>query len=190
MLPYAFVNSGFASVSSLTQAPFRGDGLSGHSRVETDETRDMFEKPTNPYGNAAINASMPQEGNPRATEAWALTESGRRMALATRGGRTAMRDALRLNWRLWTIFQADLTVAIEAQDQPSEVMLNMLTLCQFVDKHTVASLSEPSPERLQVLIDINRNIAAGLRDSLARENQGRPSPEGGDDSVVDKAAVG
>lgn len=128
----------------------------------------------NPYGNAAINASMPAEGNPRATEAWALTESGRRMALAMRGGRATMREALRLNWRLWTIFQADLTVALEGQDNPSEVLVNMLTLCQFIDKHTVAALSEPTPERLQVLIDINRNIAAGLRESLARETPETP----------------
>ena len=125
----------------------------------------------NPYGNAAINASMPQEGNPRATEAWALTESGRRLALATRGNRNAMREALRLNWRLWTIFQADVTLALETQDTPLDVHLNMLTLCQFVDKHTVAALAEPTPERLQVLIDINRNIAAGLRESLARETK-------------------
>ncbi len=140
----------------------------------------------NPYGNAAINASMPQEGNPRATEAWALTEAGRRLALASRGGRTAMREALRLNWRLWTIFQADLTVAAEGQDQPSDIHLNMLTLCQFVDKHTVAALSEPTPERLQVLIDINRNIAAGLRDSLSRE----VPPQDANANPTIKAAVG
>ena len=151
--------------------------------------RDISEKPMNPYGNAAINASMPQEGNPRATEAWALTESGRRLALAGRGGRDAMREALRLNWRLWTIFQADLTVALETQDQPTDVLVNMLTLCQFVDKHTVAVLGEPTPERLQVLIDINRNIAAGLRDSLSRD---QPDDPAGDDigSAPTKAAVG
>jgi flagellar protein FlaF len=141
----------------------------------------------NPYGNAAINASMPQEGNPRATEAWALTESGRRLALATRGGRNAMREALRLNWRLWTIFQADLTVAMEGNDAPTDIQVNMLTLCQFVDKHTVASLGEPSPERLQVLIDINRNIAAGLRDSLTRD---MPAPPPAEDASQTKAAVG
>lgn len=141
----------------------------------------------NPYGNAAINASMPQEGNPRATEAWALTESGRRLALATRGGRSAMREALRLNWRLWTIFQADLTVAMEGTDTPTDIQVNMLTLCQFVDKHTVASLGEPTPERLQVLIDINRNIAAGLRDSLTRDV---PVEAPTDDQTPTKAAVG
>ena len=147
----------------------------------------MLEKPMNPYGNAAINASMPQEGNPRATEAWALTESGRRLALASRGGRDAMREALRLNWRLWTIFQADLTVALESQDQPSDIHVNMLTLCQFVDKHTVAALSDPTPERLRVLIDINRNIAAGLRESLARDQAASAE---GERKASNKAAVG
>jgi flagellar protein FlaF len=147
----------------------------------------MLEKPMNPYGNAAINASMPQEGNPRATEAWALTESGRRLALASRGGRDSMRDALRLNWRLWTIFQADLTVAMETQDQPSDIHINMLTLCQFIDKHTVAALSDPTPERLRVLIDINRNIAAGLRESLARDQTATAEDE---PNPSNKAAVG
>jgi len=147
----------------------------------------MLEKPMNPYGNAAINASMPQEGNPRATEAWALTESGRRLALASRGGRDSMRDALRLNWRLWTIFQADLTVALESQDQPSDIHVNMLTLCQFVDKHTVAALGDPTPERLRVLIDINRNIAAGLRESLARDQATSIEDE---PKTSNKAAVG
>ncbi len=131
----------------------------------------------NPYGNAAINASMPNEGNPRATEAWALTESGRRLALASRGSREQMREALRLNWRLWTIFQADLTVAVEGQEAPSDIVVNMLTLCQFVDKHTVGALTEPSPEKLQVLIDINRNIASGLRASLQREIEAREASE-------------
>jgi len=143
----------------------------------------------NPYGNAAINASMPQEGNPRATEAWALTESGRRLALASRGGRDSMREALRLNWRLWTIFQADLTVALESQDQPSDIHVNMLTLCQFIDKHTVAALGEPTPERLQVLIDINRNIAAGLRESLAHDQRGEASADESQNTTT-KAAVG
>ena len=146
-----------------------------------------MDKPINPYGNAAINASMPQEGNPRATEAWALTESGRRLALAMRGNRNAMREALRLNWRLWTIFQADLTVALEGQEKPSEVQLNMLTLCQFVDKHTVAALGDPTAERLQVLIDINRNIAAGLRESLARDN---PEPQPAEVGAPGKTAFG
>jgi flagellar protein FlaF len=123
----------------------------------------------NPYAKPTLAATFPKEGNPRETEAWALTESGRRLALAARDDRTAMREALRLNWRLWTIFQADLTLAIESQEKPDDTVVNMLTLCQFIDKHTVDALAEPTPEKLQALIEINRNIAAGLRESLRRE---------------------
>ena len=122
----------------------------------------------NPYAAAAQVASTPQEGNPRATEAWALTEAGRRLAqAAARGDAKIMREALRLNWRLWTIFQADLTVSLEATPD-NDVIIGMLTLCQFVDRHTVDSLAEPTKEKLEVLVGLNRQIAAGLKESLER----------------------
>lgn len=122
----------------------------------------------NPYATAAQVANTPQEGNPRATEAWALTEAGRRLAAASREDHRIMREALRLNWRLWTIFQADLTVSLEA-DPTNELVINMLTLCQFVDHHTVDALAEPTAEKLEVLVGLNRQIAAGLNESLARD---------------------
>lgn len=120
----------------------------------------------NPYAAAAQVASTPQEGNPRATEAWALTEAARRLLYATsQSDINVMREALRLNWRLWTIFQADLTVALEA-NPANDVAVNMLTLCQYVDRHTVDCLAGPTPEKLEVLINLNRQIAAGLKESL------------------------
>jgi flagellar protein FlaF len=122
----------------------------------------------NPYSNAAHAASIPQEGNPRETEAWALTEAARRMAAASRGEPEGMCEALRLNWKLWTIFQADLIGKVEA-GETTETVVNMLSLCQFVDFHTVAALTAPDAAKLEVLVNINRNIASGLRDSLARE---------------------
>ena len=123
----------------------------------------------NPYAAAAQVASTPQEGNPRATEAWALTEAARRLAQASaRGDAKLMREALRLNWRLWTIFQADLTVSHEA-DPSNEITVNMLTLCQFVDHHTVDSLADPTSEKLEALVNLNRQISAGLKESLERE---------------------
>ncbi len=131
----------------------------------------------NPYAAAAQVASTPQEGNPRATEAWALTEAGRRLAqAAARADNKDMRDALRLNWRLWTIFQADLTVALEA-DPTKEITINMLTLCQFVDRHTVDSLAEPTKEKLEALINLNRQIAAGLKESLEHDPVEAPMPQ-------------
>lgn len=109
----------------------------------------------------------PDGGQPAQTEAWALLESAKRMAAAIVSGdpseketKEKMKTALRLNWRLWTIFQAELLD--EKCQVPEEIRINMLTLCQFVDKQTVKILINPSPEIMVPLIDINRNIAAGL----------------------------
>jgi len=45
---------------------------------------------------------------------------------------------------------------------PDEIKANVIKLCNFVDKHTVKILADADPEKLDVLININRNIAAGL----------------------------
>ncbi|PIW30322.1 MAG: hypothetical protein COW30_02600 [Rhodospirillales bacterium CG15_BIG_FIL_POST_REV_8_21_14_020_66_15] len=121
-----------------------------------------------PYKNQVQKYERrPLGGNPAQTESWALIEAAKRMAISiiddNRDPKTikdARKAALRLNWRLWTIFQAELTT--ERSDVPDEIRVNMLTLCKFVDKHTVGALVNPTPEAITVLIDINRNIAAGL----------------------------
>jgi flagellar protein FlaF len=110
---------------------------------------------------------VPEPGSPAQTEAWALLEAAKRLAAAIVHGpdnnketRELRKKALRLNWRLWTIFQAELTM--ERPDLDPLIRRNMLTLCQFVDKHTVGALFKPTAEALSTLIDINRNIASGL----------------------------
>jgi flagellar protein FlaF len=102
-------------------------------------------------------------GNPRATEARAFMEAARRLAEAqalVAEDQEAYRKALRLNWRLWTIIQSD--VSTPDNPLPPDVKANIISLSIFVDKHTLTALSEPSAAKLGVLIDINRNIAAGL----------------------------
>lgn len=109
------------------------------------------------YGN-----TLRQGGSPRETEGRALLESARRMAEAQKSPEDvrAMKEIARLNWRLWTIFQAELTQA--DCPLPPEIRKNMLDLCNFVDKHTVRLLANPEPKAFDVLININRQIAAGL----------------------------
>ena len=114
--------------------------------------------------------SVPQASSPRMTEAWALVEAARRIAVALEDAegkdmsdpkvKAALREPLRLNWRLWTIFQAELLR--EDNELPEDIRINMLTLCNYVDKHTVKCLAEPTAENIAGLIDINRNIASGL----------------------------
>ncbi|MCA1907280.1 MAG: flagellar biosynthesis regulator FlaF [Magnetospirillum sp.] len=113
------------------------------------------------YGQASYN-SMPQPGNPRATEAWALTEAARRMSLAQKPevSDEELLVAVRLNWRLWTIFQAEL--ASPECPLPLEMRQDMLSLCNFIDKRTVEIISDVDRAKIDALININRQIAAGL----------------------------
>lgn len=113
------------------------------------------------YGQAPYN-SMPQPGNPRATEAWALTEAARRMSLAQKPevSDEELLGAVRLNWRLWTIFQAEL--ASPECPLPIEMRQDMLSLCNFIDKRTVEIISDVDRAKIDVLININRQIASGL----------------------------
>ena len=111
---------------------------------------------------------VPEGGNPTYTEAWALVESAKSLAaplehksLDDPETREQIREALRLNWKLWTIFQAELWA--EQDGGPSvEVRSDILNLCKFIDKHTVDSISKPTPEKISTLIDINCQIANGL----------------------------
>lgn len=110
--------------------------------------------------------AIPQGGMPEYTEAWALIEAARRMAESTlaEDAKTAMREALRLNWRLWTIFQAELTVG--NSNVPEDIRISMLTLCKYIDQHTVDAIPFPTEEKIRVLVEINRNIANGLLNGL------------------------
>ena len=110
----------------------------------------------------AYRSSQRLGSSARDTEAQALLEAARRLDAAT-GNQDAYRAALRLNWRLWTIIQAD--VSGEGSPLPDEIRQNILSLSVFIDKHTVSALAEPSDRKLRVLVDINRNIAAGLMTS-------------------------
>ena len=114
--------------------------------------------------DATVSYNQPNKrgGSPRETEGRALLEAARRLAAIQEkpDDRDSFLENVRLNWRLWTIFQAELT---EPESQvPLEIRQNMLNLCNFVDKRTVEILADPKPEMLTVLININRNIAAGL----------------------------
>lgn len=130
---------------------------------------------------------VPQGGMPQYTEAWALVEAARRMAEATLAddSKTAMREALRLNWRLWTIFQAELTAG--TSNVTEEVRMNMLTLCKYIDQHTVDAIPFPTAEKIKVLVEINRNIANGMLESMNKVINEAEKAEGGEPSEGDAA---
>ena len=144
-----------------------GDGRPSASNSGATMNQDSYSQ----YQQSSYD-QVPEPGNPTYTEAWALVEAARRMALPLEYGdieegenRDKLRDALRLNWRLWTIFQTELSLEDEGP-VPTDIRESMLSLCNFVDKHTVDTINEPTPEKVATLIEINRNIANGLLTSL------------------------
>ena len=68
--------------------------------------------------------------------------------------------ALDKNRRLWSI----LASAMKEEDcpQPPEIKQNILNLASFIFKRTMEVISSPAPEKLDILININMNIARGL----------------------------
>ena len=69
--------------------------------------------------------------------------------------------ALKYNQRIWTVFQAELEKP--ENPLPEALKIDLLRLSLFIDRRTLEILAEPKPEKLTILIEINRNIAAGLR---------------------------
>jgi len=72
-------------------------------------------------------------------------------------------EALRFNQRIWTIFQDEMIR--EDNPLPVEIRQNILNLSLFIDKRIIEVMREPDPEKLNILIGINLNIAQGLRGS-------------------------
>ena len=74
-------------------------------------------------------------------------------------------EALKFNQKIWTLFQSEL--AKPENPLPKKLRENLLNLSMFVDKRIFEIMSFPSPDKLNAIIDINLNIAAGLRSSPA-----------------------
>ena len=69
-------------------------------------------------------------------------------------------EALLYNRKLWSIFLSDVTGP--DHPLPKEVRQNVANLGLFVMNQTVTMLKEPKREQLCSLININRELAAGL----------------------------
>jgi flagellar protein FlaF len=112
-------------------------------------------------------ASRPGGDDPRSTEAWALGEASRRLALAAKmdDKGEALREALRLNQRLWSIFQAALTEP--DCPLPQDVRDNVLALSIMIDRHVMARLADLDGSKIGPILDINRAIAEGLSNKPA-----------------------
>lgn len=69
--------------------------------------------------------------------------------------------ALRYNQKIWSIFQAE--VSKPDNPLPTAIKRNILQLSRFIDQRIFDAMAFPEARKLDILININKNIAAGLR---------------------------
>ena len=74
--------------------------------------------------------------------------------------RQALDSVLHYNRRLWTVFVG--AVAEENSPLPIEIRNNVASLGVFIFKHSLEVQHDPAPEKLLALININKEVAAGL----------------------------
>lgn len=72
-----------------------------------------------------------------------------------------LQPALNFNRKLWTIFMTSVTKT--DTHLPKEICENIANLGLFVMNQTREMTLEPQPQKLDVLVRLNRQIAAGLR---------------------------
>jgi len=117
-----------------------------------------MQSPAHAYGKVASQVSSPRE-----MEASLLLQAASRLqAVKAIWGKDSaeLNNALLYNRKLWTIFLASATDANSPLEQT--VRQNVANLGLFVMKQTMAITTDPRPERLVPLININREVAAGL----------------------------
>ena len=102
----------------------------------------------------------------REIEALVLTRAAQRLAEVQNAWDAPDRDAkldeaLRNNQMIWSIFQGELMKA--DNPLPKQLRQDILSLSVFIDKRTFEVLAKPSREKLDVIINLNLHLAAGLR---------------------------
>ena len=111
----------------------------------------------------AYGAVAKQIVNPRELEADLLLKAASRLqAIHDSWEREAsgLNDALLYNRKLWSIFLTSVTST--EHPLPVAVRQNVANLGLFVMNQTVAMMSNPQRRHLGSLININRELAAGL----------------------------
>ncbi|MFN3700208.1 MAG: flagellar biosynthesis regulator FlaF [Alphaproteobacteria bacterium] len=130
----------------------------------------MTNTPQNPYAKAAGaygNHAQKHETSQRELEARVLLKSARMLKELQDNWdevTTEMLDhALKYNRQIWMMFY-DTALENEDESRPNDLRSNIVNLANFIFKREgdILASRERTPDKLDVLININKEIAAGL----------------------------
>jgi flagellar biosynthesis activator protein FlaF len=126
---------------------------------------------TQAYAKAAQTTAGPRE-----LEAQLLLRAASKLQSVQDGSvsdANGIDDALRYNRRLWSL----LFTSISSVDNPMphEIKQNLVNLAGFILKQTLSAEIEFEQGKIRPLIEINRNIAAGLRANAGESGANVPA---------------
>jgi len=106
----------------------------------------------------------------RETEARVLTQAALKLVDCQNNwdaedNKQRLDDALKYNQRIWSIFQVE--VLKDDNPLPAAIKQNIVSLSRYIDQRIFDTMAFPEKQKLNILIKINQNIAAGLRGSAA-----------------------
>lgn len=120
---------------------------------------DPYNRATSAYGKGATHAVDQRE-----QEANALLKAARQLEDVRREWSPSLQpqldEAVLYNRKLWTIFAAE--AANDDHDLPINLKNNIGSLSLFVFKRSIELQAAATAEKIDALIEINKNIAAGL----------------------------
>lgn len=122
----------------------------------------------NPYAKAAgayDQHAQTHTPDPRELEARVLLKSARMLtdiqANWDRLDKQLLEDTLKYNRQIWMMFY-DTALENPEGTRPNDLRSNIINLANFVFKREVEIMTDPQKKKLDVLININKEIAAGL----------------------------
>ncbi len=123
----------------------------------------MYSDPLSSY-ESVNNMTIPGRG----IEAVVLTKAARKLRECQNNWeiddhQRRLEEALKYNQRIWSIFQAEL--ANDDHPLPKRLRSDILRLSAFIDRRIFETMASPSSDKLNIVIKINENLAAGLRGS-------------------------
>lgn len=141
--------------------------------------------PPNPYANAAgkyDQNAQTHTPDQRELEARVLLKAAKNMQSLRDNWDDvtpeALDDVLRYNRHIWLMF-VDHAMEDSDEGRPQELRANIANLGTFIFNHSMALLANPAKEKLDVLIEINREIAAGLM-TRPKAEASAPAEQGAD----------
>lgn len=129
----------------------------------------------------AYTTHQRENETPRETEAQALLSCASKLEAVRQTpncAREQFLEAIQHNQELWTLFQ----VCLCEPDNPlpHDLKILLLNISRYVDKTSFRAVAEGNADLLISLININRNIAAGLRvkppEQIAAEKPTQSAP--------------